>query len=343
MKKILVVLLILAVAGGLFAQDFAFSGTLKAGLQLQDDLFVADHSDPNNRATLNGALTGDDYGFNFGLHFDPKFAPFSTTTDLYNAHAWVQLLNDMLTFRVGKIDGNAWGSGGPIDVGYDSGLGFRFEAAVIEGLTLGVAIVANNDDYPESNELSDVFKDIVIGAKYDTADFAVTAAVDVDGYKADDSLSALFGINLKMIDGLTAIIDGDISTLEDGVTGPAYAADPSFTIDLGQKFEYAIASNFRAGLVLKEFLGDYVTTGIYAEPYIAYDLAETLTFALNAPLTIMDKEDARDFYGSIKPKFTYKVAGNATIDIYDEIRFGDHPDADTGWTNRFGVDFTYNF
>jgi len=155
MKKTLVVLLILAVAGGAFAQEVTFSGEVASGLLIEfNDVHAGTHPSYANsasadddddgravRARLNADVNDGNWGAQLGIQANYVDDNYGTTLDLYNAHGWATIL-DMVTIRGGLIDPGVWTVGGWVDKNVSSGLGLRVEAHPIEGLNIGVFIPA---------------------------------------------------------------------------------------------------------------------------------------------------------------------------------------------------------
>ncbi|MDR2900632.1 MAG: hypothetical protein LBV20_03840 [Treponema sp.] len=327
MKKLLVVLLILAVAGGLFAQGFTLGGVLKTGLSVKGDDVIVNHSgDDLNRLDLNGAYAAEDFGVKFGLRSDNVGGKAFTSQaiELYNAYVWVDLFGDMANVKAGKIDDGVWGSGGDVDKGFGGGSGLRLEVTPIAGLNFGAIFTAGEDAAAATQtKLADFFAGAAVGAQYDVDAFRF--AVAAKGFNSDIDL--LFGLNLKMVPGLTANLDGAFYDMFD---------EGAIAINLG----YAFAANARAGVVPRyEFAGSAGGEGNFADAvkvkvYGSYDINELFTAGIELPMTV-----SPSFVMDIVPKLTYKVGAGATIDILDKI-MGVGGNA---ITNQFQIDFTYAF
>jgi hypothetical protein len=145
MKKALVVLLILAVAGGLFAQELTWSGAVKTGLRFEADdgdksgaqtkvRLYSDDADVISRFELNGAYAADNWGLKFRFRADNL-----TDVSVHQAYGWVTFLDDVVKLSVGKIKDGTWGTQGIR--GYDiTGSGTRLEVTPIEGLNVGLIL-----------------------------------------------------------------------------------------------------------------------------------------------------------------------------------------------------------
>jgi hypothetical protein len=115
MKKALVVLLILAVAGGLFAQEWTFTGYTGGGIGIfipdgeegaRAKLVSRDAGTAGNRVQFAGAYTSEakNYGFSFRLRSENAGAP-----SLNYGYGWLSGLNGIVTGYAGKIDNDLAG------------------------------------------------------------------------------------------------------------------------------------------------------------------------------------------------------------------------------------------
>ena len=129
MKKALVVLLILAVAGGLFAQSVSFSGRLDGGLGWtsfdgNDDSqigLVAKNLEGNGiRAELNGTVTSDNGTAGISTRIRAGAAGSSGFPGGINfrwAFGWVSFADDLLRVQGGRFQGNNFDTFCPISDG----------------------------------------------------------------------------------------------------------------------------------------------------------------------------------------------------------------------------------
>ncbi|MDR2485857.1 MAG: hypothetical protein LBD55_10735 [Treponema sp.] len=184
MKKILVVFLILAAAGGIFAQEqgLKWGGSLRTGLKFAAGQEVNDGSvNPGNkgkvknldpslalyhddsgaiRLDLEGSYTKDNYGAVFRLRFRPYqslyltdlgnqvWTPGVDTNELvHQAYVWADFFNNMINVKAGKIDDSVWATKGDEEFHYSTGLGLRFEVKPLDGLNAGVFFNTTNQAY----------------------------------------------------------------------------------------------------------------------------------------------------------------------------------------------------
>ncbi|MDR0730403.1 MAG: hypothetical protein LBF63_01960, partial [Treponema sp.] len=157
MKKAMLGVLILAVAGGLFAQELKFDGYLNSGLGIvSTDTKVEDGSGTKTADTkiLPFGVDSEQSGYRFRLHgsytnaestagakfrFQAQSSFALGAFSLPYAYGWVSFLNKIFTVTGGLVDDNTWNLGSPIlnnDVG--EGLGALVKISPIDGLNLGV-------------------------------------------------------------------------------------------------------------------------------------------------------------------------------------------------------------
>jgi hypothetical protein len=157
MKKAMLGVLILAAAGGLFAQELKFDGYLNSGLGIVSTdtkvpdgsgtktadtkitAFGVDSEQGGYRFRLNGSYTNAEgtAGAKFRFQAQSNFA--LGAFSLPYAYGWVSFLNKIFTVTGGLVDDGTWNSGGAIlndDVG--EGLGALVKISPIDGLNLGV-------------------------------------------------------------------------------------------------------------------------------------------------------------------------------------------------------------
>ncbi len=425
MKKILVVLLILAVAGGLFAQGLTISGEIQTGVGIlsageggkvsgpadtSTDFVIGHHDPQGTRVRLNGLYEAENYGAKFGLQalvtnagnqiIDPAETPNDASDDvdlginldkfvsIYNGYVWLDLFNDLANIKVGLIDDGAWGTPGQLDKGFATGLGIRLEITPIEGLNLGLMLkdgakpgVPDNKPKDIANgNFDDTFAGMILGAKYesDLFDFAITADLDGDEgigfayfddeFKTPNNFELAMGFMYKGVPGLLAGIDARL-LFDNDVDGDPTGDINSGVVMLGEKFEYAIADNFRAGLKMEQTFANSDVEIPFAGKggkslenigllmfnlYGSYDLTDVWTVGAEVKLNAImatNWDPKRDGYTSlvIKPNLTYTVADNASIEIFDEITIPmdgsdiKKADMERGVDNRLQINFVYSF
>jgi len=322
MKKALIVLLILAVAGGLFAQQLSWTGHLGTGVfinlgdDFDDPIAYVDDDDEGVPAfaKLLGAYDAGDWGVNIG--FKAAVGDLSGVGDAgvlaafaaqaYDAHGWLKFADGLLTLRAGLIDPGVWYLGDNwVDdnpgTNLSSGPGVRAEITPMDGLNVGVRlgfpglIAGVVDDGVgfgldgKPTKLSDFFKSTVIGFSYDPGAFKLAAAIKlraeagVDPYtQGDDSSDAILTAGF----GITPMdnLDVLISARIDHLLGSA-DADPK--IWLGQNIDFKLSDQLGVGIELGEVLSDGLKW-FHARPFVTFGVSEAVSVGAEIPVNMED-------------------------------------------------------
>ena len=235
MKRALIVLLLLAVAGGLFAQ-ISFGGHVRSGLVVAvpdegDPAFGVYNPDPNNafRFELNGAYTNADANAGANLRFRMN----ETAWGGEYAYAWFKPL-DILWLYGGKMDNNRWGTFGGYDASGDVGspTGFHLRLDPVPGASLGVGIAPALVDgvWGEFADASYRF-----GVRY-TASGLLDAAANIAYNGASEVTNANAGVNILALAsaGFSRLaIDVAVRNLGD-------AFDTTGTFGVGPRIEFKV-------------------------------------------------------------------------------------------------------
>jgi hypothetical protein len=322
MKKLLVFLLILAVAGGLFAQEITFSGDVKTGVRIQAesgdnaadpglDLWHDDAAGP--QLSFYGTYNAGNYGLKLGIVGDASASPLF---DVDNAFVWFKPL-DLLKISAGKGFGDIpnvydWATGG--------GPGVQFLVTPIEGLTIGLTLgtPGNNKGIVTGGTANGyarykpeyVLMETAFGVKYESSLFKAHAAFKLDS-EADtnDPLSSdAFGLGayLSSLPGSPSLSLSATKPEKEMFASAAVevTAVPNLTIDAAGKIEnlndwaddgaaraeihekaaYQINDPFNVYLTVKEvlFSNENAFTGLHGEAGVGYKLNST--FKLNFAL-----------------------------------------------------------
>jgi hypothetical protein len=373
MKKALVVLLILAVAGGLFAQELTWSGQVKTGLTFtaidngNSDVdnpdptieFFNDDADTPTRFQLGANYTNGNYGAVFRLRADIG----STTGTLinYSAYAWGKFFNDVLKVSAGKVHDGVWGSNGLKNWGVD-GDGVRLEITPLEGLNLGVMFRAPGLE----STAKQFFNETAFGFNYKTDLFAVGASLvldgDADGLQEiekfggdkfvptpandddkDKGMSAAAGVSITPIPGLKVSAEGRGRNLGDFDKYGYWWFNEQATYQLLEKLEVAVLA--------KQFIFGKDLFGIDSErkahlqfiPSVGYDLSDNLNVGLEATIGLW--KDVYKTELAFTPGLTYTVGSGASIGAYYNlgITTPDKDDAKTETKHEVHVEIIWTF
>jgi hypothetical protein len=331
MKKVLIVLLILAVAGGLFAQEVSFSGIVETGLQIKKDDGKAgkaglwnDNDGVGSRARIQGTYDADTYGAKVGIgtDFDP-----SATVSVYNAYAWYNFLNNVINAKAGLIDDGVWTTGGPEDWGLATGAGVRVEVTPIEGLNVGLFLTNSGDISPfvgsgGGDIAGDFLKETAFGASYTSDLFDVSLTFKLDS-EADDETVDNDGDNVAdwvvhedrkpgnaakpNYAGLTSPIDTDIA--HEAILGFAFKGLPALTAK----------AEVRASA-----LGAFSDVGtIWANEDVAYRVLEPLNVGAVITEYYYVNTDAAKLFLQVKPYVEYQVNEPISVGLEVPVYFQD--------------------
>ena len=200
MKKALIVILILAMAGGLFAQTW--TGSVNTGAKItftDDDIPVMATRNGDDDAAVDASLSftnGDDtWGITVGASAKVDTEAAVTGLDIGDMVGWVKFA-DMFKLTAGKGVGGAWGSGGNTDTNIsDSVAGVRLEVEPIDGLNFGVRFGYPNSGV-KANKIVNFFEEIGIGAKYSADVWWAALGLDLDSeetQEVDEETGAVTG------------------------------------------------------------------------------------------------------------------------------------------------------
>ena len=213
MKKALIVLLSLAVAGGLFAQSF--SGGVSSGLLLGFD-------EDGHSFYTSKSDGGDQYGYYFNWGWTGESGRVGGGINAAGSNGegwnfdgsnlWFKPL-DILTLKGGGGGLGGFGTPGAVDASNDAadqGVGLSLKLEPIAGLALGAGVE------PKALEIGKAL--YTFGASYTLTNLVGVVAnvrlnpetVDDDGVTTDSSVNAAAGVNvlaLSNIAGLTIGVD----------------------------------------------------------------------------------------------------------------------------------------
>ncbi|MCL2231941.1 MAG: hypothetical protein FWB99_02575 [Treponema sp.] len=157
MKKVLIGLLVLAVAGGgVFAQEWQFNGEIRTGLGMfffQDDDdpvvgLVTDDPDEGMRADLRARVANADgtAGLDILFRADGGHAPEVRTP---HAFGWLNFMDNMLTLQGGRIDDAAGFNSFDRMAGtrMGEGTGLRLLVRPMDGLVLNLGVYGRADGW----------------------------------------------------------------------------------------------------------------------------------------------------------------------------------------------------
>jgi hypothetical protein len=322
MKKLLIILLVLAAAGGLFAQELTWSGGVSTGLGLSSDETAKvdifnDDSYEGNLGFLKAEYTNENIGAAVRIQggFTDENKP---DFGLHHAMLWVNLLDDIIHIRAGKMDYHIWGKNNNDWVNYSSGTGALLELKPITGLSLGASLKTNLAEGSVNTE--GFFKNIAFGASYDSADLLyIAASMQLGSQELADYHKALYAFHLNAVPGLILETSGQFYNI-----GGEGTIDSDHWQNIGYKI---IPDVFKAGVTLTEDPNVTIKVkaldvstedlGFSFMPWVEYAIADT-------PFTIYGEvkgssvlNDDLKFTWDVKiPRITYKINDAARIQCY---------------------------
>lgn len=364
MKKLLIALLALSVAGTAFAADpaFTFSGALKTGMTFassdatsatEDGMVLLQSDDVGDnvpvRVELVGAYTDGDFGVKFRLRSN-----YEDALSFSYGYAWGNLFSNMVTFKVGKVDDGAWETEG--DEGFDvaDGNGLQVQVKPVAGLNAGVkfnAPVATANGTYTAWTYEQFGNEVALGLGYTSDMFNFQAGYqmdsDADDAGSEDFAKAYFGVNYKGLKGLTAIAEGRLGALGDADLGWK---------EFNETVEYAVNEQLSVGVLAWQtmfgelYVGgaikDVLTGASVADDSLLYSVKPYANYKLNDKTTLglsveyAAQGDATSM--TVKPSATVQLAPKAKFVGFYAYNTADDT-ADTVNTQTIQLDFIYSF
>jgi hypothetical protein len=349
MKKTLVVLLILAMAMGAFAQEIKFSGDLSTGLETSyeaheqgddnksyEEKLKAYSYDADDDTPVRARLNIDVENENAGVHvqFRINEGKNSHPENVIPGYAYgaVKAI-DIINIYAGLVSNGAWNTGGDDDSDVGEGIGALVQATPIEGLTIGAGIFGGptrksflakdpkpinklayaHDSSGVAYEQEKLFK-IAVSGRTEEQDFAKFHA----------------GFSFLGVEGLGLAIEAFSNDLYDKAD-KAWQIDEVISYDLGAidvgltAFQYIHQSGAPGYINFTSVDDDTKVEYAYAKdlnlglkfnPWVSYTMGNIVPkLAGLIGFTGYDKDDVKIdvFYFRIKPSVTFKIVNNASI------------------------------
>jgi len=214
MKKALIVILILAVAGGLFAQEWGGGVTTGLKIDLKDDVPVTANDDDSGDA-VHASLWFEHAEDEWGVKITTS-ASVPGGLDVGNAWGWINFADGLLKLSAGKTDDGVWGSGGRYDKDVSDGLGVRLDVKPIDGLNFGFRLGYPNDG-SSAGKIGNFFQETAIGVKYSADSWFAVTALKLHSEESDDydkmNADWYFGVGYTGLDSFGFYLDGGIDYL----------------------------------------------------------------------------------------------------------------------------------
>ena len=313
MKRALIILLILGVAGGLFAQDLVWTGGVTTGafIELGDDyddpIIYADDDDSGDavHGWIHAKYDAGDWGLQVGSVASIESGDGAGAV-FYDAHGWIKFLSGMLTVRGGLIDPAVWNTGGEIDENVSSGLGIRVEVEPIDGLNIGAFFsyvdgLSGDSAAQTGDKIADFFQETAIGFSYTADFFNVSAAlklfseasnIDIRDKKTaagDTDMKLIFALGFPNIAGINILVDGAVYGLGD--------FSNVGELVVYEEFDFGVTNALKVGILLGEKYAGNSDVGFYyflAKPWVEFGVNDNVTVGASVPIT-MEKADSLGF------------------------------------------------
>jgi len=204
-KKIFAVLLLTSFAAGIFAQEFKIGGEVKTGLlwtQTEDQITGStakttagskdDAGSGSGRFRINAEYSVGNFGIKVRMQMESWGSGGGGDMPAWPyAFGYGNLLDDQLTFSIGKLGASPWGTGGPElwkeleSINSLGGMRLEIKPHFIPGLNVGFVINAFDgytDMYPVAEPITflHVLQESVVGASYTHDLFMIRAAYRFD-------------------------------------------------------------------------------------------------------------------------------------------------------------------
>ena len=294
MKKALIVLLILAVAGGLFAQTV--SGKVSTGINfaLGEDDIPTSATEPV-KAEVNFAGGADDWGVKIGTSATRLDGATLTVGDAYG---WVKF-GGMFELSAGTGRGG-WGTWGPWDKKVTEVLGVKLAIAPIDGLSFGFRLGYPNDGV-KANKIGNFFQETGIGATFDAGIWSAATGLNMDSEETNGSgfdASWYFGFKFTGLSIFDIMVDGGYDNLTEKSGASLFF--------LGEKLAGSVAGIGWEVWAKEEFVSPlHVWAGAKASYSMALTDQAKLGFEVGAGLTILDKFSFDTWYAKVTLDYSF--------------------------------------
>lgn len=313
-----------------------------------------------DRLRLYGDYNQSNYGLNFGLYFDVSNQQgkdynnqangFYPLVDNYvdknfqiyagqHLYAWGDFFNRVLRITGGKLGDQgrdlAWAGG--LDENFnleEFKTGLRLEVKPLQGLNFGVLLKAPPFDASadEKYTLQRAINEMIFGARYDHAQFSLSAALALDGLDNDnaDEEELVFGFKYT---GVPQLITG-----VEAWFGNIAEKGENVRFQILEQAGYQLLPQMYGKLKIYEEKTDETVEaghdGVYIRVYpdLYYKVTPRLEPSLELGFTGYTDDFGGTFAMAVKPKLYYHLGANATFLTYFFARFIHEESAELGVT-----------
>jgi hypothetical protein len=372
--------LILAVAGGVFAQELTWSGIVETGVRVSVPDEGAgrvdihnDNDDVVSRARIQATYDADTYGAKVGIGTD-----FNNSFGVYNAYAWYNFLGGIINVKGGQIDDAVWNTAGPEDWNLSNDIGVRLEVTPITGLNIGLLLT--NSSTTLDDVASDFLLETAFGVSYTSEIFDVSAALKLDSEAdywsdfSDQTVAAMIAQYRTTTSDTTSTDDAVKGIIQASGQGPssdtgveaifgfAYKGLPALTakaegrvwgladfsdygfVWLNEDLAYQILDPLKVGAVFTEqFFGDSDVAKPYfkVKPYLEYKISDPILVGVEVPVWF--QQDAIDLGVGGRPWIKYSFNDDAYIKAFYDLAYESPNVGDATTKQTIQIDFVVKF
>lgn len=362
MKKLLIALLALSVAGVAFAADPAltFSGYVNSGLQYKmgdgnaDALSAyAQDADVNGyRFNLDGAFVNGDYGVNFRLRaqgapsdtyladkdgvtlYDTGAKIASNYPFLAYGYGWANLFGGMAKVKAGLVDDGAWATAGDIGDDVGEGTGVLFQVMPMAGVNVGFGMYGTDNFGGSVRTFGDAT--YTAGFAYSMPNLlGIQASYKYNQGHAD---MALMGLTISAVPKLSANVELKLESLNKFSDKGLSTIVETLSYDL---------TPIMAGVTSYQWITQADvddTFGYKVNPWVSYAFGNFLP-KLSVTYLVNEKagKTMDDTVLTVKPSVKYSFTDKANVTFayaYDMV--SEKADIDNN-TQKVSIDFIYNY
>lgn len=292
MKKALIVLLILGVASGLFAQDITWSGSVGTGIWFnfgddhEEANVTADDDDDGNPivATLGATYAAEDWGI--VTKVKGRFNDTAGDVFFSNAYGYMDFLGGMLNVKGGYIQDGVWSNAGPWidDNGLSNGGGARIEVKPIDGLNIGALLTFPNGG-AEAGTIANFFQQTAFGFGFDGGVFNVAATMRL--YSEEDAYAGELDAALAANFGFSGI---EIVTIDIGAWIDHLIGEANTYIKLTETFGFNVMDGLGLTLHLIQEFEDGLKV-FQISPRVEFAVSDALSIGLGVDAAMRDAGD----------------------------------------------------
>jgi hypothetical protein len=328
------------------------------------------------RADLSTTYTSGNGGFMLGLRADDVINQLEDGKGFFSvphASGWIDLLDNKLRVRGGKIADNIWGTMGLLNTTITAA-GLRLEVTPIDGLNAGIFFTAP----PKKTDTTTIvvpspkqtFMETIFGVRYVNPKFWASALLQLDSdydgapmgsippaaassFEDDQEIRAIAGAGFTGIPKLGVIAEADVWGLG--------ALSDQGRVDLRQTVTYTITDKFRVDFRAQELLwlyNDDLEPWLEFKPLFTWKTSSIITTVLEGGFGLGNYGEAElveATMGAVPngPKTVYQIYGKPTVQLaldgglavkmWYKFTVSEKEDQDSATANQVALEFAWSF